>query len=575
MLVQVFVSRVLAQELSAVGFSTHEYVADPKGVAKTAFKSNSVRNAHDLNTWAWLRIPLALKGAIVSKMLRNTHLPLLLLYGFSSVVLASTDGLLACLSQVQNLTVVSPNSSSYDTDRLAFNRRFTYKPAAIVYSGGVQDVQAAVQCGASSGTPVVARSGGHSYAAYGIGGQDGALVIDLSKLTNLSLNNVTGEATVQTGVKLGPLAQGLWDQGRRALPHGTCPYVGIGGHTAYGGVGPFSRQAGLLLDRAVRAEVVLANGTVATAAFDRNPDLYWALRGAGPSFGIVTAWTYATLPAPDSIAYVLTLKPTAGDKETIINAFNNFQTFARNALPSWGMGLAIIPDGSNKLVFELSGNFYGSMADFNTSFEPLLNGIPEAELTSQQFSWIEALSDTAGSLSITSPEPADNFYAKSLMVKETVSNSSLANWVDYMYTQGTTSNLEVTWFAKVDVYGGEIARASSNVTSFFNRDAFLTFQFYASAKNLTGSYPSNGLTFVDGMHDALKIFPEAAYPNYIDPTLSADQWQSQYYGSNYARLLEIKGEVDPQNVFRFPQSIGYALFTFFQSYVCPLFIHFN
>ncbi|CAE6413746.1 unnamed protein product [Rhizoctonia solani] len=389
-----------------------------------------------------------------------------------------------------------------------------------------------------------------------VGGQDASFVIDLSSMTSLTLNNVTGEATAQTGIRLGPLAQGLWDQGRRALPHGSCPYVGIGGHTAYGGVGLFSRQAGLLIDRAVRAEVVLANGTVATAAFDRNPDLYWALRGAGPSFGIVTAWTYATLPAPDSIGYVLTLKPAAGDKTAIIDAFNIFQNFARNALPTWGLVLAVVPDGPNRLAFELSGNFYGSMADFNTSFQPLVNSIPQAELKSQGFTWIGALADAAGSLSTTAPEPADNFYAKSIMVKEAVSNTSLAGWVDYMYTQGTSSDLEVTWFVKVDVYGGEIARASSNLTSFFNRDAFLTFQFSASAKNLTGTYPSSGLTFVTGMYDALKISPEAAYPNYIDPTLSADQWQSQYYGTNYGRLLEIKKAVDPQNVFRFPQSIG-------------------
>ncbi|KAJ1303325.1 hypothetical protein OPQ81_011521 [Rhizoctonia solani] len=489
-------------------------------------------------------------------MFSNTHL-LSLFLGTSPVVLASTDELLACLSRAPNLTVILSNSSSYDADRLSFNRRFDYRPAAIVYSTTVQDVQAAVQCGASSGSPVVARSGGHSYAAYGIGGQDASLVIDLSRMSSLSLNKVTGEATAQTGLRLGPLAQGLWDQGRRALPHGTCPYVGIGGHTAYGGVGAFSRQAGLLIDRAVRAEVVLANGTIATAAFDRNPDLYWALRGAAPSFGIVTAWTYATLPAPDSIGYTLTLKPAANDKEAIINAFNNFQTFARNVLPTWGMVLALIPDGPNKLVFELSGNFYGSMSDFNTTFQPLLNSIPQAELRSQQFTWIEALADTAGSLSTTSPEPADNFYAKSLMVKETVSNSSLAGWVDYMYAQGTVDNLEVTWFVEIDVYGGEITRASSNVTSFFNRDAFLTFQFYASAKSLSGPYPSSGLNFVDGMYDSLKISPEAAYPNYIDPALSADQWQRQYYGSNYARLLEIKKQIDPQNVFRFPQSIGF------------------
>ncbi|KAG9084699.1 hypothetical protein FRC06_003940, partial [Ceratobasidium sp. 370] len=395
-------------------------------------------------------------------------------------------------------------------------------------------------------------------------------------MTSLSLNNVTGEATAQTGLKLGQLAQGIWDQGRRALPHGTCPYVrlllspippkkkselarrqvGIGGHTAYGGVGFYSRQAGLLLDRAVRAEVVLANGTLVTAAFDQNPDLYWALRGAGPSFGIVTAWTYATLPAPDNIGYELDYEPAAGGKDAFINAFKSFQSFARNAPSTLGMALAIVPDGANKLTFSLSGNFYGSIADFNTTIQPLLAQIPQGKLTSKQFNWIESLADTAGSLSTSSPEPADNFYAKSLMIKDLVSNSSLASFVDYMYNQGTASNLGLDWFVEIDLYGGEIARAASDVSSYFNRDTFLTFQFYASAKPLSAPYPASGIAFLDGMHDTIQVDTQAAYPNYADPTLSASQWQTQYYGSNYARLSSIKSAVDPQNVFRFPQSVG-------------------
>ncbi|KAG8752535.1 hypothetical protein FRC12_011904 [Ceratobasidium sp. 428] len=478
------------------------------------------------------------------------------IYQSSGAVLSSRDDLLTCLSNVQNLNTVSPSSSSYDTDRLSFNRRFDYRPAAIAYTTSVEQVQAAVKCGASSGTAVVARSGGHSYAAYGLGGQNGTLVIDLSGMTALSLNNGTGEATAQTGLKLGQLAQGIWDQGRRALPHGTCPYIGIGGHTAYGGMGLFSRQAGLLIDRAVRAEVVLANGTLVTAAFDQNQDLYWALRGAGPSFGIVTAWTYATLPAPDNIGYEIEYSPAAGGKDGFISAFNSFQNFARNAPSTLGMALAIVPNGANQLAFSLSGNFYGSLADFNTTVQPLLAQIPEGRLTSKQFNWIESLVDVAGSLSTSSPEPVDNFYAKSLMTKDLVSNSSIASFVDYMYSQGTADNLGLDWFVEVDVYGGEIARASSDVSSYFNRDTFLTFQFYASAKPLTVPYPASGITFLDGMHDSVQVDSQAAYPNYIDPSLSATQWQTQYYGSNYERLSTIKNAVDPQNVFRFPQSVG-------------------
>ena len=142
----------------------------------------------------------------------------------------------------------------------------------------MNDVQVAVKCGASTHTPVVARSGGHSYAAFGIGGQDGALVIDLSALKSITFANNNQQAAVQTGNRLGDVAVNLWNTGKRALPHGTCPDVGTGGHTSYGGYGFFSRVGGLLLDRVVSAEVVLANGTVVTASKDSNSDLFWVRR---------------------------------------------------------------------------------------------------------------------------------------------------------------------------------------------------------------------------------------------------------------------------------------------------------
>jgi FAD/FMN-containing dehydrogenase len=148
-----------------------------------------------------------------------------------------------------------------------------------IFRTSVKDVQAAVKCGANTQTPVVARSGGHSYAAYGVGGQDGALVIDLSGLKAITYANDHQQAAVQTGNRLGDVGVSLWNNGKRALPHGTCPNVGSGGHTSYGGYGPFSRFGGLLVDRVVSAEVVLANSTVIMASKDSNPDLFW-VRGS-------------------------------------------------------------------------------------------------------------------------------------------------------------------------------------------------------------------------------------------------------------------------------------------------------
>lgn len=150
-----------------------------------------------------------------------------------------------------------------------------YALTPYVFRTSVQDVQVAVKCGASTQTPVVARSGGHSYAAYGLGGQDGSLVIDLAALKSITFANDNQQATVQTGNRLGDVGVSLWNNGQKALPHGTCPNVGSGGHTSYGGYGFFSRVGGLLLDRVASAEVVLANGTVVTASKDSNTDLFW------------------------------------------------------------------------------------------------------------------------------------------------------------------------------------------------------------------------------------------------------------------------------------------------------------
>ena len=197
----------------------------------------------------------------------------------------------SCLSGLQ---VAFPNNPSYPQLSQSFNSRLRYSPVAVVgvyaifrplslksgathsiFRTSVKDVQVAVKCGANAQTPVVARSGGHSYAAYGVGGQDGSLVIDLSALKNITYTSDHQQATVQTGNRLGDVGVSLWNNGQRALPHGTCPNVGSGGHTSYGGYGFLSRFGGLLLDRVVSAEVVLANGTVVTASKDSHADLFW------------------------------------------------------------------------------------------------------------------------------------------------------------------------------------------------------------------------------------------------------------------------------------------------------------
>lgn len=150
--------------------------------------------------------------------------------------------------------VYFPDHASYQSASKAFNLRLQYKPAAIAYPRSTEEVTDVVKTCASLGIPgrliveahstaktdrcrssVATRSGGHSHASYCLGGADGYMVVDLSHINEIEVDEATHLARVGAGNRLGDVALGLFHQGGRAIPHGTCPLVGIGGHASYGG----------------------------------------------------------------------------------------------------------------------------------------------------------------------------------------------------------------------------------------------------------------------------------------------------------------------------------------------------
>ncbi|KAG8927773.1 hypothetical protein FRC02_007783 [Tulasnella sp. 418] len=421
-----------------------------------------------------------------------------------------------------------------------------------------QEVQKVVQCAAASSLTVVARSGGHSYAAFGLGGKDGSLVVDLSKMKSLSVDPATGWAICQTGNLLGNLAQGIWDQAQRALPHGTCPYVGTGGHTAYGGFGMFGRTAGLLLDRVISAEVVLANGTVVLASSDSYDDLFWAIRGAAPSFGIVTQWTFDTLPAPPiTINYEITYQSQVS-KQDAARALSAMQSFAAsNPSPKLSLLCPISPDQAGSVSFKFYGSFYGEESEFTSTIQPFINMLPGSpQLTHNSFNWIDGLVAITGPLDTSKPEDPNTFFAKSILIRpeSLLSNDSWSSWVDYMTSTSTT----LSYWSQLDMYGGVISDVAEDATAYSHRDAILNIQFYGSAPQGQPPFPQEGIAFMDGLVSSLEPNVQSAYPNYIDPTLTPEQWHTQYYANNYQRLTVLKKAYDPNNVFSFPQSIEVA-----------------
>ncbi|KAI7946983.1 hypothetical protein MJO29_011510 [Puccinia striiformis f. sp. tritici] len=173
------------------------------------------------------------------------------------------------------IDAVFPGDPNYVKFSTPFNKRFTYQPAAIVFPNNTNAVADSVKVGVGEKISISPRSGGHSYAAYGLGGMNGALVVDLQRIKQIQVD-ASGVAVIGTGNRLGNIALSLNGQGGRALPHGTCAGVGIGGHLSFGGYGFTTRQWGLTLDTIIGHEIVLANGSIITTSKEVNPDLFWA-----------------------------------------------------------------------------------------------------------------------------------------------------------------------------------------------------------------------------------------------------------------------------------------------------------
>ncbi|KAJ3711303.1 glucooligosaccharide oxidase [Lentinula raphanica] len=460
---------------------------------------------------------------------------------------------------LQGIPALIQGDSGYTAASQPYNLRYTVEPIAIAYPTTSEQISTVVIVGASQKLNVVARSGGHSYIANGLGGTNGSLVVDLSQMKNITVNPVTGHAMIEPGNRLGDVALALNDAGR-GLPHGRCTYVGIGGHSGFGGWGFASRMWGMTLDNIISATVVLSNGSIVTASEVLNLSQFLkAIRGSSASFGIVSSLEFRTHPVPSSAtAYNFTWQM---DIPTASAAFSAFQ--------SWGLnGSSVPPEFGGEIKFlkgqaygqvELSffGNYFGPDAKFNETIAPFFERLPTPDFANvTQGTWIEALAAIAvGNLNTsTHLDSNDTFYAKSLMAPEDVplTNESMTALVIY---------LAEFWHVEVELYGGSrsvINQVGLNNTAFTHRNTLFTFQPYTSSPNLLPPYPKNGFSFVDGMVESLisgmpNDWQWSAYPNYVDDRLP--DWRRRYYGAHYDRLRVLKAELDPTDMFRFPTSI--------------------
>ncbi|KAJ7670717.1 glucooligosaccharide oxidase [Mycena polygramma] len=465
------------------------------------------------------------------------------------------------------VSAVYPTDANFTTVSRSFNRRFTFVPIAVAYPTTVAQVSAAVAAGAAQNLEVVARSGGHSYIANGLGGKNGALVVDMSKLKAITVRPSNNTAIIETGNRLGDVALALNAKGR-AIPHGTCSYVGIGGHSGYGGFGFTSRAWGLTLDTVKSATVVLGNGTVVSASANVNPDLYWAIRGSSPSFGIVTSIEVQTFPAPPS-ATVFEYSWSNLNIADASKGITAFQTLAATNIPKeFGAELVFSSgDSSGKVNFGLTGAYYGDASLLNGILAPYLKNLPKPSSNNTTpgpyINSVAVLASPDALNTSTEADGSDTFYVKSLMTPSAapMSATAITAFVTYMAKQGFSSDTD--WFVEVELYGGTNSAINAvpvDSTAFAKRDTLFTIQFYASSQGNAPPYPTDGFSFLNGMvasilNNSPANWNYGAYLNYIDDKLGANATKL-YYGSHYPRLESLKTTLDPKNTFRFPVGVA-------------------
>jgi FAD/FMN-containing dehydrogenase len=227
--------------------------------------------------------------------------------------------------------VLGPGDSQYDSARTIWNAMIDRRPALIVRPMGVADVMRAIRFAREHNLPIAVKGGGHNIAGLAIA--DGALVLDFSRMKSVRIDPKTRRALVEPGATLHDFDHEAQAFGL-ATPLGINSTTGVAGLTLGGGFGWLTRKHGMTVDNLISAHVVTADGTLVRAAADENPDLFWAIRGGGGNFGVVTSFEFQLHPVGPQVFAGLLVFPLA-EAAGILQKYRTFVDSAPDDLSVW------------------------------------------------------------------------------------------------------------------------------------------------------------------------------------------------------------------------------------------------
>lgn len=448
------------------------------------------------------------------------------------------------LSNQLNGTVLLPGATGFDPFTMPYALQYGKTiPQAVVRCMSENDVVTTVKWARENGIAITTRSGGHSYAGYS---STNELLLDLSGMTDITLNSSTGLATVAGGARNRHVYAKLREPSL-AITHGRCKAVGVGGLVLGGGIGFNMRAQGLTCDQLVETRMVTANGDIVVCSETENPDLFWAVRGAGGgNFGIHTSFTFKPFP----VAQVTRFYIEWANNPQI--AFIKLQEVLLSSPNTVGAKASIklvkvrSRDGSivTKPVVTLLGQFKGDIAAFRSIIAPVnLLSRPTFEDIDLQDYW--------DAQEFLSEEGAPEYvHERCRFAFEPLSDAAIAAiFIKLAEWPGTSE----TAIFKCFILGGAISEKATESTAFFARDAKMITSIELSWKENDQNIFGNK-QWLDEFYLILTAFTsEYSYVNFIDRNEA--NFLKAYYGPSLPKLKAVKKLIDPKNHFRFPQGI--------------------
>jgi FAD/FMN-containing dehydrogenase len=434
--------------------------------------------------------------------------------------------------------VIVPGDSAYDAARVVFVGGIDKKPAVIIRPIDTSEVSRVVLLAQETGLPLAVRSGGHSSVGHCV--VDGGIVLDLRGMKALEINEKNHTAWAQTGLTTSAVTNEL-DKHNLVLGFGDTGSVGIGGITTGGGIGFLVRKYGMTIDNVLAAEVVTADGNIHVVDATHEPDLFWAIRGGGGNFGVVTRFHYQLHELPQAYGGMMVLPATAsviaGCMREAINAPNELSAIF-NVMPAPPMPF-LTSEHHGKLIVMALMMYAGDPKNGEHVVQPFRKlATPLADMV-HPMRYREIFF------------PEDESYHPLAISKTMFMNDVDEQMAQMMLDQLIASDASMR-VVQMRALGGVMGQVASDATAFAHRKSSILTNV---ATFYTGPIDyEKRKTWVDETVQKIHQGDIGAYVGFLGDE-GQKRVQAAYPGTTWDKLQKIKTQYDPTNLFRLNQNI--------------------